>query len=195
MRASQHSVDLQVKYECVLPHDKNGNRLPSYMVAVGCELNGSPDDIKAALADLRNFATPAPIPKIEGWLAELSVISAKRQDDGFTEGLRLSAYASRLSQYPADVARYCILEKTWKFWPTWSEMKEICDAKAGPRMHMIAALEHQAAPEMERDPPVTKEQAAKIMAEYGIPTLRPKPFQSERQTQAFINAAKGAAGE
>ena len=45
------------------------------------------------------------------------------------------------------------------------------------------------------DPIVTKEQAAKIMAEHGIPSLRPKPFQSERQTQAFINAAKGAAGE
>lgn len=40
------------------------------------------------------------------------------------------------------------------------------------------------------DPIVTKEQAAKIMSENGFPSLRPKPFQSEKQTQKNISDAK-----
>lgn len=156
-RASQHGVELQIRYEGRFPSCPNGERISSYLVAVGCEIGGNIDNALAAADDLRKFNTPAPIREIEGWLAELSVISAKRQDDGFTEGLRLTAYASRLSQYPADVARHCVLVRTWKFWPTWDELKSACDAMAGPRNHMIYALENPPAPEPVTRPPTQGE--------------------------------------
>lgn len=143
-RASQHNVGLMVRYEGRYPSGPNGESLPSYQVAVDCHVEGSEDDRRAALADLRNFDTPAPIREIEAWLAELSVISASRQREGMESALMLEAYASRLATYPADVVRYALLTKSWKWWPTWDELKSVCDAKAGPRRHMIAALQKPA---------------------------------------------------
>lgn len=143
-RASQHNVGLTVRYEGRYPSGPNGESLPSYQVAVDCHVEGSEDDRRAALADLRNFDTPAPIREIEAWLAELSVISASRQREGMESALMLEAYASRLATYPADVVRYALLTKSWKWWPTWDELKSVCDAKAGPRRHMIAALQKPA---------------------------------------------------
>lgn len=157
-RASQHGVGLMVRYEHRFPTGPNGEILPSYAVAVGCELDGDQTGVSAALADLRNFLTPAPTREIEAWLAELSVIVAKRQDDEFTEELRLSAYASRLAQYPADVVRNVLLTQTYKFWPSWDELEKRLKAIASPRRHMIAALERGMAPtEPSRRPPTEDE--------------------------------------
>ena len=58
-RASSHGVALRVRYESRYPSGPNGERLPSYDVAIGCEASGG--NIEAALSDLRNFLTPAPI--------------------------------------------------------------------------------------------------------------------------------------
>lgn len=161
-RASQHGVGLQVRYEGRFPTGPNGERLPSYMVAVGCEV--SPDgDHSGALADLRNFMTPAPVREIEAWLAVLSVTVAKRRDDEFTEELRLTTYASRLSRYPADVVRE-VTHATYSFWPTWEEMEKRCEALTGPRRQMIAALERgPQLPEPARRPP-TQEERDRIQA-------------------------------
>jgi hypothetical protein len=134
-RASSHGVGLKVRYEGRYPEDG-----ASYTVAVGCEVSGRPNDIAAALDDLVNFMHPAPIPVIEGWLAELSVLVAKRQDDEFSEELRVSAYSSRLAEYPADVVRTVLLKETYKFWPTWGELEKRCKALTSPRENMIAAL-------------------------------------------------------
>ena len=123
-RASQHGVGLRVRYECRFPSGPNGEHLPSYMVAVACEVSPSGDH-DAALADLRNFMTPAPMREIEAWLAVLSVTVAKRQEDEFTEELRLTAYASRLARYPADVVK-TVTGQTFKFWPTWEEIEKRC---------------------------------------------------------------------
>lgn len=140
LRASQHGVTLEVKSQCRFPMGPNGERLPSYFVAVGCEVSGTQEQRDAALADLRKFETPATIRDIEIWLAELSVISASRNREGVESALMLTAYSSRLAQYPADVARAAVLGKTWKWWPTWEELERVCEAKAGPRRQMIAAL-------------------------------------------------------
>ena len=134
-RASSHGVALKVKYEGRYPEDGR-----SYTVAVGCEVSGRPNDIAAALDDLVNFMQPAPIRLIEEWLAELSVLVAKRQDDEFSEELRVSAYSSRLSAYPADVVRTVLLRETYKFWPPWGELEKRCKALTSPRENMIAAL-------------------------------------------------------
>ena len=161
-RASQHGVGLQVKYEGRYPSGPNGERLGFYMVATGCEV--SPDgDHAAALADLQNFMTPAPIREIEAWLAVLSVTVAKRKEDDFTEELRLTTYASRLARYPADVVRE-VTNATYTFWPTWEEIEKRCEALTGPRRQMIAALERgPEKPEPARRP-ATQEERDRIQA-------------------------------
>ena len=158
LRASSHGVDLEVKFEGRFPQGQNGERLPSYQVAVGCNIHGDDEARKAALADLRNFMATPLKRQIEDWLAELSVIVAKRRDGEFDEALRLEAYSSRLAQYPADVVKYVVLEHRWQFWPTWAEMQKICEAKTGPRKHMIFALSQTA-------PPPTKETRPPTVAE------------------------------
>jgi hypothetical protein len=179
-RASQHNVALLVRYESRFPTGPNGEYLPSYQVAVGCEVHGSDEDRANALADLRNFLTPAPARDVEGWLAELSVIVAKRKDGDFDEALRLTAYASRLSKFPADVVRYALLERTWQFWPTWAELEKICKAKTGPRIQMIHALERPARPdEAERVLPTEEEKArVRAMVEEAFPDFKPKSDQA-----------------
>lgn len=173
-RASQRGVGLRVRYEGRFP---DGG--PSYTVAVGCDvslMNGA--DIEAAIADLRKFQTPADIRTIEEWLGELSVIVARKVGDEFEEGLRLTAFASRLSQFPADVARQAVLGKSWHFWPTWAEMEKVCNSLASPRRHMLAALERGP---VEPDPPPrppTQEERDRINAL--IAELFPAASQSDR---------------
>ena len=161
-RASQHGVGLLVRYEGRYPTGPNGERLGAYEVAVGCKV--SPDgDHGAALADLRNFMTTAPVREIEAWLAVLSVTVAKRRDDEFTEELRLTTYASRLARYPADVARE-VTHATYTFWPTWEEMEKRCEAMTGPRRHMIAALERGPEPQEPKRRQPTQEERDRISA-------------------------------
>ena len=161
-RASQRGVGLQVKYESRFPTGPNGESLGFYTVAVGCDISETGDHA-AALADLRNFMVPAPLREIEAWLAELSVLVAKRRDDDFTDELRLTAYASRLAQYPADVAR-AVTQASYHFWPTWAEMEKRCEAMAGPRRRMIAALEKGPAPAEAERPKPTDQEKARVQA-------------------------------
>jgi hypothetical protein len=159
-RASQHGVGLRVRYEGRFPTGPNGENLPSYTVAVGCDIAPG-GDREAALADLRNFMTPAPVRDIEGWLAVMSVTVAKRADDAFAEELRLTTYASRLARYPADVVR-AVTHATYHFWPTWDEMEKRCNAMTGPRRQMIAALERGAQPEERGYRPPNAEERERI---------------------------------
>lgn len=155
-RASQHGVGLRIRYEGRYPDSG-----PSYVVATACEVSPT-GDREAALADLRNFMTPAPVRHIEAWLAELSVLVAKRQGDEMEEGLRLTAYASRLSRYPADVARAVTIGASYKFWPTWEELEKRCEALTSPRRVMIAALERGPLPPDPEYRPPSEEERARI---------------------------------
>jgi len=162
-RASSHGVGLRVRTSNRFPTGPNGEYLQSYAVAVGCDV--SPDgDHEAALADLRNFMTPAPIRQIEAWLAELSVTVAKRQDDAMADELRVSVYSSRLARFPADVAKAVLLETSYKFWPTWDEVEKRAKALTGPRAAMIAALERGPDPQEEDRRVATDEEKARIQA-------------------------------
>ena len=158
-RASSHGVALKVKYEFRFPQGR-----PSYQVAVWCDASGNRDGALAALNDLRNFMTPAPVRSIEGWLAELSVTVARSKDDDFGDELRLNTYASRLSRYPADVVREVLQEGRFHFWPTWDELAKRCDAATGPRAHMIAALERGIPHEPETRRAATEAEKARVQA-------------------------------
>lgn len=163
-RMSSHGVECTVRKEGRYPSGPNGERLPSYDVAVGCEICGTNAQREAAMADLLKFQTPAPVREIEGWLAELSVITASRRTEGVSAELLVTAYASRLSRYPADVAKAALLDFSWKWFPTWEELEKTCEAKASPRRHMIAALSQpEPDPEPIRRPP-TQEERNRIQA-------------------------------
>ena len=163
-RALSHGVNLEVRYEGRYPTGENGEYLPSYEVASGCRIHGTTEQRIAAKADLENFMTPPPVRQVERWLAELSVLTAGRGREGFDAELMVTAYSSRLAQYPADVVRYALLDKAWKWFPTWEELERICKTKSGPRQHMIAALSQPApAPEPAKRP-MTDEDRARIAA-------------------------------
>ncbi len=160
-RALSHGVGLRVKYEFRYPEGPNGEHLPSYMIAVNCDVSPTGDHA-AALADLRNFLTPAPVRKIEEWLAELSVIVARRQDDPFADELRVSVYSARLTRFPADVVRSVLIDQTYKFWPTWEELEKRCKALVAPRIQMIAALERGPEPEEPKRREPTADERSRI---------------------------------
>lgn len=149
------------------PRDERGNSLGPVMRVRGCALALAPGgNLAGALADIERLQEPAPVAAVEGWLAELSVITARRQDDEFAEELRISAYASRLRQFPADVVKEALLRRTWKFWPSWAELEEVCRALAAPRAAMIAAMRRGPEPaENEQRERVSAERAAEIMRE------------------------------
>jgi hypothetical protein len=140
-RALSHGVELRMRYETRYPKGLNGEILPSYNVAVFSEIGGNTDGVDAALTDLRKFLTPAPLRMIEGFIAELSVLVIKARDNEFSDELRVTAYAARLSRYPADIVRHVLLVQTYKFFPYWEELEKRAEALASPRRHMIMALE------------------------------------------------------
>lgn len=117
-----------------------------------------------AVNALAGFMTSAPKGQIEEWLAELSVITRRRQDDDITETLRLSAYSSRLSDYPADVAREALLKHKWLFFPAWAELQDVCDRLAAPRRAMLWHLENapQAQEPDEREIPSAERRAEMV---------------------------------
>lgn len=115
---------------------------------------------------------PAEQRDIEAWLAELSVIVAKRADDEFSETLRLESYASRLRQYPADVAKSALLDRTWKFWPAWEELEKVCEALTSPRKAMLSALQNPQKEPEPQEPRVTAEKAADILSKAGFTAKR-----------------------
>lgn len=166
LRASQLGVDLRVKVDYRFPKDERGNSLPVVMVVKGCDVIGTPEARSQAIDALGKLETPAPSRELEGWLAELAVITAKRAGDEFEETLRLEAYASRLRKYPADVARAALLDRSWRFWPSWAELEAVCFQLAAPRRAMLKAMQDSASEtyreERER---VSAERAAEIMRE------------------------------
>ncbi len=127
-------------------------------------VSGAAEARQEALAALAGVVTPAPKNQIEEWLAELSVITRRKQDDDITENLRLAAYSSRLADYPADVAREALLKHKWLFFPAWAELQDVCDKLAAPRRAMLWHLEHapQAQEPDERETPSAERRAEMV---------------------------------
>lgn len=159
----QHGANLFVA-SSLFPRDPYQHGFPRE-----CVLSGEVDYVAIA-ASVRPLLTPAPVEEIEGWLAELALITRRRPETDFEGELRLTAYSTRLARYPADVARYATLEKVWPFWPSWYELKAVCDDAVAFRRLLIAALEQGPDP----DP----EEKIRSLRE-GILGLRTMPLQRE----------------
>ena len=143
--AQRHGVEWKVHRKITFCREgPNGEQLaPPPAPIARIEVSGHEAGIEETLRQARKFLTPAPDHVIEGWLAELSVIVAKREDDDLTAELRLRAYVNRLRDFPADAVRYVLLTKTWKFWPTWEELAQELNAVVEQRRAVIWALERR----------------------------------------------------
>jgi len=140
-QASSHGVELKEGSRLRPIYDERGTFLGNKVVPVGWHAKG-PQDGKDWTADLvRKAMTPAPVDSIEEWLAELSVITARRAEDEFTGALRVDAYSRRLGAYPADVVKAALFDSRWKFWPTWAELAEFCDKAVAKRIALASALD------------------------------------------------------
>lgn len=105
-------------------------------------LEGNPDALAEAVELVARAMTPAPASELEGWLAELDVLTKRRRGDELDAALTLRAYRDRLSAYPADVARAALA--AWPdrspWWPSWCELRELCEALALHRRQLLREL-------------------------------------------------------
>lgn len=134
-QVQQHGCELLVDYR----RSTTVYRLPS----VACAKEAKKGSRAMAASEVRKLLAPAPRETVVYWLVELSVITALRQGDDLEQELRLDAYERRLRQYPADVVRYVTVQHSWRFWPTWAEMEEVCRKRTAPRLSMLAALQDE----------------------------------------------------
>ena len=96
------------------------------------------------------FAMPS-VEQVEEWLVELSLLAPRRADGDGNDLLRIEAYASRLREYPADVAREALLGRVWRFWPSWFELHEVCEELTAHRRAVCAAVDRAIAEREERE--------------------------------------------
>lgn len=165
-QASRRGVTLDVQRDFRVERDEHGNRVSTHTPVKSVAVRGSLEARAVVKVELERLMVPAPEESLEAWLAELSVITSRRQDDEFTETLRLTAYAKRLAKYPADVARAALLDHPWKFWPAWVELEKVCEREVAARKAMIAALDREDEPQpQEARARVSAERAAEIMRE------------------------------
>lgn len=162
-RASSRGVKLDLIYDHRFPRDERGRSLPVISTCKGVTVRGDADQIEAVRADFEKAMEPATPQMIEAWLAELSVVTAKRNDDAFSETLRIRAYVERLSNYPADIVREVLLGRSYRFFPSWADLHPALELATQPRRMAIASLSgrgHEEQPQRERCSP---ERAAEIM--------------------------------
>lgn len=132
-RLSRQDEKLRVRTEGRFPKDG-----ASYTILIVETTGPLTEELTETLSA---FLCPVPADVIEKWLAELSVLSPKRAQDDFTMELMMTAYTSRLRQYPADIVRYALLDHAWRFFPSWAELREVCDRLAQPRNALLAAYQ------------------------------------------------------
>jgi hypothetical protein len=102
-------------------------------LAVSANLSKARDVVRAAMA-------PASNADMELWIAELSLITAKRNTSDAAAELLLTAYTTRLANYPGDIVRETLQTWAGKWFPTWGELKEILDARVAERGTIQTAL-------------------------------------------------------
>ena len=119
----------------------NGDRTPYRTVTWWTAKADTVEQVHAARRKVSSSLTPPDRDQAVGWLAELSVITARRMDDDMTEDLRAAAYSRRLADYPADIARHALLAHRWKFFPTWAEVADVCDELMQSRKKLLFALD------------------------------------------------------
>lgn len=133
-RMSQFGVTCAVRMETVFPTTEDGDttfrqRPTSLTLTID-----SSADVSQALKAAQESLLPASSEQIEGWLAELSVKTARRKESGAGAELALSVYTSSLRGYPADAVRHVLTAYRGQWFPTWGELADKLDELTEPRL-------------------------------------------------------------
>lgn len=138
----RHGVTATVRHKITFPTDpKTGETSGWREVISGCEIACTTSaDHKAALATVSQTMAPADEGDMEIWLAELTLVTARRNTSEAESELFLTAYTSRLAAYPGDIVRQTLKDWDGKWFPTWGELKEILEARTAPRVAIKTAL-------------------------------------------------------
>jgi hypothetical protein len=134
MQSLLKSLGVEQRDEYRLEYPKEGG---FKRVLVSSRVVGNPLS-DADMQRLARFMTPPTVEHCEGWLAELSVITAQRQEGELTGALKVQAYIKRLRRYPADIVHDVLMERTWKFFPTWEELERALENMEKPRRELLA---------------------------------------------------------
>ncbi|MFN7002203.1 MAG: hypothetical protein ACK4NW_02090 [Roseinatronobacter sp.] len=114
-------------------------------------VKGSPEAIAAMRERMEGAFAPPTDDQMEVWLAELDMIAPRRASSTNDDDLRMQAYINRLSTYPADVVREALLSRTWRFFPSWFELQEVCDELTAHRRAVRAELDRAEAKARDRE--------------------------------------------
>ncbi len=154
---AQHcGVHLHVKQRMMFPNDA-----PSYSIIERVTLipaQGREMELGAALELIEIDMAPAPDHRIEGWLAELSMVVRMPREDRFNADLRLAVWTDRLRHYPADIVYHALrywpdigikvpsLRTSARFWPAWAEIFAILESQSQWRRKVHAAIKLEGLP-------------------------------------------------
>jgi hypothetical protein len=103
-------------------------------------------DRAAALAILDVALSPAPVEAVAREVTRLRMMTKARAEDATDTKFMAAAYMEELTRYPADIVSDAL--RFWarneKWWPAWSELRDLLDARVRRRRAMKAALERLA---------------------------------------------------
>ena len=139
------SKDMKAKYQdgAFIGYEPTGRTVAT--------VSGTPEAI-AAMRDRMEGAFAPPVEdQLEVWLAELDMIAPRRASSTNDDDLRMQAYINRLAGYPADVVREALLSRTWRFFPSWFELQEVCDELVAHRRAVRAELDRAEEKARERE--------------------------------------------
>lgn len=103
------SKDVKAKYQdgAFIGYEPTGLSVAS--------VSGTQEAILTMRKRLENASSAATDEQMEIWLAELDVLAPRRASSAIDDDLRMQAYLTRLSNYPADVVYEALLHRTWSF--------------------------------------------------------------------------------
>ena len=99
-------------------------------------------DLAACRRIVAAMMAPASIADTGKWLAELSLVSARKATGDDESAALIAAYHDRLKAYPGDVVRETLKSWRGKWFPTWGELADILDGRIAGRRAIVAAIQN-----------------------------------------------------
>ena len=121
------------------------------------ELVGNPTatDLDLAKAQLEQALAPASNAEVIKSLVILKSLTIRRKEADDDQEIQLRAYASQLSEWPADVVAHVLKTQAGisKWWPSWAELQDRLEFHAGRRKRLLKALNVQSFKSLGQLPP------------------------------------------
>lgn len=117
-----------------------GREFDGYEYTATLRDDAQPGEIEAARRALARWLDPITREKAVAMLAELSVLTKRREGDADLDDLALNVYVARLAEYPLDVVEGVLRSWGGTFWPAWAELQAALDRKTRARRVFAKAL-------------------------------------------------------